>query len=591
MDVPPPAERSVGGAGLTAGLAFAGMPKLVGHVGLGHLSLVAAVCWSPWVLLSVGRAVSFADERWLRPFVLTGILLGVSFVADPRWFMPLSLSAVGYGVWRWITREPSGQVASRRLAAGGFAALAGATAVAAGLAIPFSEFVMHTTRAGLATAASDAYALPSERLVGLVVAARGGWAEWMVSMGSVTLVAAAAGASASWRRCGFWLGLLLATLVLALGVATPVGRLIAAIPGAGLVRVPPRWLFLFGTALAALAAYGVDLFEQGFDPIHIRRAKLAAFLAAGVIILISIAIGVLASIPAAATGSGLFALLTLILFVVAGRERRPSWALPLVPALLVAELCWIDASLIQPRPAAVALARGEAVTQSLSDLGEGERSFSPSYSVPQEAAAGVGLELADGVHPLQLSDYVALMADATGFEAAEYSVTLPPFPSGDPQEDWGPRIDADTLGLLAVSRIVSAYPLEADGLELASKGENVFVYLNDEARPRAWVESSSEAPPSASRPVSSISWKPNHVSVVAAGPGTLVLSDPIYPGWRAEVDGRAVPVFTYRGILRSVELPPGSHQIDFEFIPQTLIAGLAASLLAAAVAFWLWRRA
>ena len=42
------------GPAIVAGLPFAGMPKLIGHIGLAHVSLVFAVCWTPWVLPWLG---------------------------------------------------------------------------------------------------------------------------------------------------------------------------------------------------------------------------------------------------------------------------------------------------------------------------------------------------------------------------------------------------------------------------------------------------------------------------------------------------------------------------------------------------------
>jgi len=411
----------------------------------------------------------------------------------------------------------------------------------------------------------------------------------MISMGSVSLVAAAAGVGGSWKRSAFWLILFLGATVLALGDRTPVGQLVSWIPGAGLIRVPARWLFVSGMGMAVLAANGVDAFRQEFDAARVGRATLAAVLVAGVILLTSIGLGVMAGVSASAAGSGLLALLTLAIFFLAGRRRWPAWTLPLLPALLVVELSWIDISLIQPRPA-TSLAAGRAIADSLSGLGEGQRAFSPSYSVPQEAAAEVGLEMADGVHPLQLTDYVDFMAAAVGFDPGEYSVTLPPFPSGDPSVDWGPEIDASALGLLAVSRVVSAFPVDAEGLQVEPPVTDRLVYANTAARPRAWIESAAGGEAAGWRPVDSLEWTPNHVRIVAQGPGTLVLSDPMYPGWHADLDGRRVEVSTSHGILRSVEMRAGSHEVRFVFTPVSLFAGLGASLAAAAIGVALWRR-
>ena len=58
------------------------------------------------------------------------------------------------------------------------------------------------------------------------------------------------------------------------------------------------------------------------------------------------------------------------------------------------------------------------------------RIYSPSYSIPQQAAALNELELADGIDPLQLMSYVGFMEETTGIPVNSYSVTMPPFSSG-----------------------------------------------------------------------------------------------------------------------------------------------------------------
>ena len=52
--------RSAWAAGIGAA-AFMGTPKLLGHLAGGHVSLVFAVCWTPWLLLLARRA--FPDGK------------------------------------------------------------------------------------------------------------------------------------------------------------------------------------------------------------------------------------------------------------------------------------------------------------------------------------------------------------------------------------------------------------------------------------------------------------------------------------------------------------------------------------------------
>jgi uncharacterized membrane protein YfhO len=76
-------------------------------------------------------------------------------------------------------------------------------------------------------------------------------------------------------------------------------------------------------------------------------------------------------------------------------------------------------------------------------------------------------------------------------------------------------------------------------------------------------------------------------------PGLLVLSDTMYPGWRAYVDGSEQPILTTDLIMRGVRLESGKHQIVFLFRPPLLTIGLfitAIGLLVVGAAFILRSR-
>jgi hypothetical protein len=46
------------GSAFFGGFAFAGTPKLIAHLGAGHVSLVFAVAWTPWLLLAIRRMIT-----------------------------------------------------------------------------------------------------------------------------------------------------------------------------------------------------------------------------------------------------------------------------------------------------------------------------------------------------------------------------------------------------------------------------------------------------------------------------------------------------------------------------------------------------
>ncbi len=73
--------------------------------------------------------------------------------------------------------------------------------------------------------------------------------------------------------------------------------------------------------------------------------------------------------------------------------------------------------------------------------------------------------------------------------------------------------------------------------------------------------------------------------------GWLVLADAWYPGWKALLDGRRVPVVAVDHALRGVALPAGDHVLQFEYRPDSLKHGAWLSLLALLAAAWMARGA
>ena len=70
------------------------------------------------------------------------------------------------------------------------------------------------------------------------------------------------------------------------------------------------------------------------------------------------------------------------------------------------------------------------------------------------------------------------------------------------------------------------------------------------------------------------------LDVRAKAAGQLVLLDTFYPGWHAEVDGRAQPIRAADLAFRAVAVAPGRHPLRFFYRPTSVIAGGALSLVA-----------
>ena len=174
------------------------------------------------------------------------------------------------------------------------------------------------------------------------------------------------------------------------------------------------------------------------------------------------------------------------------------------------------------------------------------------------------------------------MSRATGFDSRQYSVTLPPFPEGDPQANWGFKPDAASMGELSILLIVSAYPIVDAELDFEKTVDGLHFYTNPQAQPRARVIGGD--------PVDIREHTPNRLVMVASGPGTLVTSEIAYPGWEVEVDGSPASLQIHDGLLRAVQLSAGEHDVEFIFRPGSLHVGALITLLGLVALASLWIR-
>ncbi len=584
-------------AAFLAGAVFSGSPKLVAHVALGHVTLVYAVSWTPWVVAAWGRLGEGAagEGDWLsRRVFAAGLTLGALFLADPRWAVPAGILAVAYSLRQAAHSHNMRTWMSPRLAARWAAVIAVAGAIAAGAAaalwLPLEEFARLSTRADLGAAQRTAMALPVGRLLGIVIPDLGGWGEWQTYMGLLPLMLATLGLMQAKRRSWFWLAA--GVLALLLATARPAwfyDAVSSVIPGMRLLRVPARMVFIAGLAVAMLAARGLERLSDIWRGVTTAaRSRMVLF---GVALAIS-GLGFCLSIVAGASNAGvaraglLVGALALGGFVVlayglAGKGPA-AFVLGTILALVVFDLAFVDATLLTVKGVRPAMQERARLGEAMQAAGR-VRIFSPSYAVPQHVAARFGLELADGVNPLQLSAYREYMSGAVGFDGEEYSVTLPPFPTGDPRAPWRTHLDLEALGVLNVGWILSDFPLHAAGLQLERTTEGVLLYRNPQVRPRVWVEhgdGQGYAPEAASL----LEWTPNAIRVRAKGPGLLVLSEVEYPGWQAEVDGQRTPIEPVHGLLRGVRLGTGEHEVRFIFRPWRVFVGLGISLMTLALA-------
>jgi len=81
---------------------------------------------------------------------------------------------------------------------------------------------------------------------------------------------------------------------------------------------------------------------------------------------------------------------------------------------------------------------------------------------------------------------------------------------------------------------------------------------------------------------------PNHLELETEGPGLLVLSEIVYPGWVARVDGVEQPILSVGGLLRGLDLAAGDHRIEMDYKPVSLMLGAGISTITLLIIGMLW---
>ena len=571
-------------AALLGAAGFEALPKLYAHYGAGHLTLLYAIPWTPWLLWACRRGAT-ESEHFTRVFKRPweAVFLALIFLADVRWSAYAALLWWGYALFG-IGAVHQGWIGRARR----FGLLVTQTVIAAllasPLALPLLEFTRLSTRSQMLPADILTFSLPFSRLLGLVFPDFNGFHEYMLYAGQAALTLAFL--AVLWRfklpAVRVWGAAFLLSLGFALGANLPWLQSLVALPLFDLLRVPSRMLFISGISILILASYAVQALLEGVEQPARSRAMLLLTAYAGFQVALCGGVWALGGkLPLNFAWGGIFALISAVWIglTLAGRLPRAVWLAGLL-AICLLDWAGIDRTLFWPRPAEQVLAEGRPLAQYLAAQAGDFRVYSPSYSLPQQTAAIYGLQLADGVEPLQLQSYVRFMEQASGVPTKGYSVTLPPYASGEPDRDNAAYLpDPHRLGLLNVRYVAAEFDLAVKGLELEKQFGSTRLYRNLEEQPRAWVQPESWKAGESIRAVELLATNPDRISLRAAGPGVLVLAEIIYPGWRAWMDGRPVQIETVEGLLRSVRLGPGEHTVEFGFYPTSFYLGVAASLI------------
>ncbi|RQV99411.1 hypothetical protein EH221_00215, partial [bacterium] len=244
-------------------VAFQLMPKILSHYAAGHISLVFAVSFTPWVLLAEKKRRSSCGRLWK---IAPGILLGWIALADIRWIPYVGIAWMAIfidemiSLWRKrvVSKEKRGLLnlpLFLQESAGMMLQFFTAVGISAPALLPLIQYSSMTARASMEIADRLAFSLSPVRLINLIFPDIGGYAEWIVYPGIfcfLSLIAVVADRK-SRHANRIWIVLLFISFFIALGSHNPFMSLLTRIPGFDYLRVPPRALFLGGLSFSILA--------------------------------------------------------------------------------------------------------------------------------------------------------------------------------------------------------------------------------------------------------------------------------------------------------------------------------------------------
>jgi hypothetical protein len=525
-------------AGLAAAIAFMGAPRMIGHLGAGHVTMIQAAAWLPWVALTTRMTAQ--SPRRHGPGLAACLALMV-LAGHPQIAYYGGLLAVGMAAWalaaRWRAAGWRSLLAPLLTlgAAGGTAGLLAAIHL-----VPLLEFASHSTRrytvasTDAATLGEFLRALVGDRITSPVPH------EALFEPGAAVIALALLGLALRPRVA---LPLLLGVVVvagLAVGVTSPLYQLAAAmLPDFDRFRGLARVWFVALVPIGLLSGLG----------------------------------------------------LTAVMHLACRMSRSGVTLAGLLGVLMVTLNCTIIAREFTHVGDTAALTNRSALARVAADLAGDGRVYGVQRNISQLDAVQQGLELADGQDPLLIEPYAAFMQRAGGYTLPGYHLAIPPFEVYDPgyPSTQNAQPDATLLGLFDVRVVLSRTPLTDPRLVAVGQVDGVLVYRNEAAAGQAYMVAPGPGgvPPAPERleqlppAVAATSRDPEHqtFALTTAAAGYLVVAAPAYPGWTARLDGQPVPVQTLDGVLPAIGVGPGSHQVAYTYEPAAVWLGAALSAL------------
>jgi hypothetical protein len=580
---------------------------------------IATLAWLPAILLCLKRAVwqtrRLTSAKWLAG---AAVLLAISYLGGhPQTFvyvLIVSLSLFFY--WHWQNATEKKQQAWWKPALAGLCLLGGVTFLLAAVQLlPSAHFILNSTRASIAfSAGANGYQFQDV----LQIFVPGIFTHWqnlylgILPLGWVALAVANPTKKVVW----VWLGLASGALLLTFGTKAAVyDAAYWFVPVLRLFRGQEHFVLIWAFASSVLAGYGVDHLLSHPQPrptllrFHLAHALFAAVFVFGLTFLAQ------TTLPTADLGDAIrhFAMIALFAGLASGtmwlagrvRVQGLGWLLLI---LLVADLFSHNRGQ-DVRPPYAVYPPSPLVEPILAESGFFR--VQDDFQLPGHAGCGYGFAAVESITPYKIARYQRFFDRAP--ETMRYSLlgvrfvvtwrqALQTWQGARPASTWvasAPSASGapNTAGISQVWRLTEAparawWAYSASAYQSAELMYEKLAQVQD-VRNQIFIESASELPVSTGKgngTVQVLQDQPGilRLQVTSDKDGWLVASQAWFPGWRAVLDGQAVPLHIANDTLPAVAVPAGTHTLQLVYQPTPLWVGAVLSSLTLLACLVLW---
>ncbi len=570
--------------------------------------------WAPLVLLYFIRAVR--GERPWPSALLSGFFLGVSYLSGHH-ELPVFLTLAMIALWSWSClrdKFSGGPIhwSRARMAA----ASIGVAVLASGMqTLPMTEYGARAVRwvgapndplgAGdtVPYSVHEKYALKPIGLLGVILPNMDD-SPTSPYVGSIVLSLGILGAILAWREAqARWLAALAAGgIVFALGGSSLLhGALYAVLPLLDKARSPGAATLIFALGLAPLVAYGVDEIPQAASAVWSRRIGRVLIGLAIVLSLVSLVFFLAKVEPAIADNRIMITALCALL----GAGLLAAWRADLLPAragsaallaLVLFELANVPAYWLAPKN----LESRSVYVRRLAQHAD----IAAFLHTALEKDGDARIEYDDNEIPYNFGDWWSLdtfTSDGASVPANIWKLDLfTPrgrnffgirYTLGKTQTREGQREVFQGSSGVKVFENPGAYPRvwsvhDAIAMFPGQAPRDVFAYPPLDPRRTAFFAPGPLPQLAACDPAADRVQMPIHganfvrIDAHMGCRGMVILSDTWFPGWRATVDGKSVPIEQAYTAVRGVTVDAGDHVIEMRYRPLSGMIGAGMTLAA-----------